>query len=104
MGLVSWRCLARCSRARRLRCRCYASTTTPPLAIPAAHHSQAPPPPTHPPPHRTHTYPPPTPPHLQFLLLSKAGSHGINLVSCQRVVVLDEPWNPVYNAQVGHGG
>lgn len=37
---------------------------------------------------------------LQFFLLSKAGTHGINLVSCRRIVVLEEHWNPVYNLQV----
>ncbi|EFN53209.1 hypothetical protein CHLNCDRAFT_137064 [Chlorella variabilis] len=35
----------------------------------------------------------------QVFLLSKAGTHGINLVSCRRIVVLEEPWNPVYNLQ-----
>lgn len=38
-------------------------------------------------------------PALQVFLLSKAGTHGINLVSCRRIVVLEEPWNPVYNLQ-----
>ena len=43
---------------------------------------------------------PAPPPPLQLFLMSKAGSHGINLVSCRRVAVLEEPLNPVYNAQV----
>lgn len=38
---------------------------------------------------------------LQVFLISKAGTHGINLVSCRRIVVLEENWNPVYNLQVG---
>jgi SNF2 family DNA or RNA helicase len=36
-------------------------------------------------------------------LLSKAGTHGINLVSCRRIAVLEDQWNPVYNLQVGRG-
>jgi hypothetical protein len=32
-------------------------------------------------------------------LISKAGTHGINLVSCRRIVVLEEFFNPVYNLQ-----
>lgn len=36
---------------------------------------------------------------LQVFLLSKAGTHGINLVSCRRICVLEEDWNPVYNLQ-----
>ena len=39
-----------------------------------------------------------------MFLLSKAGTHGINLVSCRRIVVLEEPWNPVYNLQASWGG
>ena len=39
-------------------------------------------------------------PHfLQVFLISKAGTHGINLVSCRRIVVLEEFFNPVYNLQ-----
>lgn len=38
---------------------------------------------------------------LQVVFLSKAGSHGINLVSCCRMAMLDEDWNPVWTAQVG---
>lgn len=41
---------------------------------------------------------------MQVFLISKAGTHGINLVSCRRIVVLEENWNPVYNLQVGSGG
>ena len=37
---------------------------------------------------------------LQVLLMSQAGSHGINLVSCRRIALLDESWNPVFAAQV----
>eukprot|EP00887_Chlorella_sp_A99_P006607 scaffold3.g6607.t1 len=36
---------------------------------------------------------------LQVMVLSQAGSHGINLVSSCRMVVLDEGWNPVYTTQ-----
>lgn len=43
-----------------------------------------------------------SPGHLpQVFLISKAGTHGINLVSCRRIVVLEEFFNPVYNLQVG---
>lgn len=35
-----------------------------------------------------------------MFLISKAGTHGINLVSCRRIVVLEEFFNPVYNLQV----
>lgn len=49
-----------------------------------------------------HSRPAPLPasPRPQFFLLSKAGTHGINLVSCRRIVVLEEHWNPVFNLQV----
>jgi hypothetical protein len=36
---------------------------------------------------------------LDVLLISKAGSHGINLVAAQAIFLLDETWNPVYAAQ-----
>lgn len=43
-------------------------------------------------------------PHfLQVFLISKAGTHGINLVSCRRIVVLEEFFNPVYNLQASAG-
>lgn len=40
-------------------------------------------------------------PHLQvFMLSTKAGAVGINLTAAFRMVIIDEPWNPMYNAQV----
>lgn len=38
---------------------------------------------------------------LQVLLLStKAGALGINLVAASHMIILDQLWNPVFNAQV----
>lgn len=37
---------------------------------------------------------------VQVFLISKAGTHGINLVSCRHIAVLEENWNPVYSLQV----
>lgn len=39
--------------------------------------------------------------HLQVYLIStKAGSVGINLTAAFRMIIYDELWNPVHNAQV----
>ncbi len=37
----------------------------------------------------------------QVLLIStKAGALGINLVAASHMIILDQLWNPVFNAQV----
>jgi hypothetical protein len=53
------------------------------LHVPDTNHHRALPP--NPPPPHTHT-------HQVFLLASKAGSVGINLVSARRMVIYDVPW------------
>jgi SNF2 family DNA or RNA helicase len=35
-----------------------------------------------------------------FLLSTRAGAVGINLVAAQRLVLYDSHWNPVHNKQV----
>ena len=41
--------------------------------------------------------------HFLFLLSSKAGGVGLNLVGASHLVLYDIDWNPANDIQVGHG-
>lgn len=42
----------------------------------------------------------PTQPEFIFLLSSKAGGCGINLIGANRLILFDPDWNPANDAQV----